>query len=284
MSAKILVYDGDCPMCEAISASLVRAGLVPGDRRRTFQSFEEETAQRLLDAGMRDEMAVLDPVSGQIRTGIPGFLWLLRDTRAAWVAALLDRPWMHRVLGAAYHLLGYNRRTLAPPSRPMGIVCECDPEYRPGWLLALIVLLLGFAFGMTALFGAVVAATAADTGLASPSQGAFRMLVAAGSGWVLLFLLAPALPRDRRLPFLGHLGMVMAGGLLVLVPSMLLAPLLEGPWMTGALVLSVAASFLVMLRMLRRRLAYLQLSQAWLAGWVAALWTGAVASIWYFYF
>ena len=281
MSAKILVYDGDCPMCEAISAFLVRAGLVPGDRRRTFQSFEVEIAQRLLDAGMRDEMAVLDPVSDQIRTGIPGFLWLLRDTRAAWVARLLDRPWMHRVLGAAYHLLGYNRRTLAPPSRPVGIVCDCDPEYRPGWLLALIVLLLGFALGMTALFGAVVAA---ETGLATPAQGAFRMLVAAGSGWVLLILLAPALPRDRRFPFLGHLGMVMAGGLLVLVPSMLLAPLLKGPWIAGLFALSVTASFLLMLRMLRRRLAYLQLSPAWLAGWVAALWSGATASIWYFYF
>lgn len=281
MSAKILVYDGDCPMCETMSALLVRAGLVPGERRRTFQSFEEETAQRLLDAGMRDEMAVLDRVSDQIRTGVPGFLWLLRDTRAAWVASLLDRPWMHRVLGVAYHLVGYNRRTLAPPSRPVGIVCECDPEYRPGWLLALIVLLLGFAFGMTALFGAVVAA---ETWLASPSQGAFRMLLAAGSGWVLLFLLVPAIPRDRRLPFLGHLGMVMAGGLLVLVPSMLLAPLLDGPLMAGVFALSVTASFLLMLRMLRRRLAYLQLSRAWLAGWAAALWSGATASIWYFYF
>lgn len=281
MSAKILVYDGDCPMCEAISAWLVRAGLVTGDRRRPFQSFEGETARRLLDAGMRDEMAVLDPVSDRIRTGIPAFLWLLGDTRAAWLARRLDRPWLHRVLGAAYHLIGYNRRTLAPPDRPPGFVCACDPEYRPGWLLALIALLLGFALAMTALFGAVVAA---ETGLATPAQGAFRMLVAAGSGWVILFLLAPALPPDRRLPFLGHLGMVMAGGLLVLVPSMLLAPLLEGPWIAGAFLLSVTASFLLMLRMLRRRLAYLRLSRAWLAGWAAALWAGATASIWYFYF
>jgi len=52
--------------------------------------------------------------------------------------------------------------------------------------------------------------------------------------------------------------MVMAGGLLVLVPSMLLAPFLDGKWMAGVFLLSVAASLLLMLRSLRRRLAYLR--------------------------
>ncbi|HWN44448.1 MAG TPA: hypothetical protein VNW71_19655, partial [Thermoanaerobaculia bacterium] len=142
--------------------------------------------------------------------------------------------------------------------------------------LALIAILLGFVLGMTALFGAVVAS---ETGLATPAQ----MLIAAGLGWILLFLASLALPRETRLPFLGHLGMVMAGGLLVLVPSMLLAPLLDGKWMAGVFLFSVAASFLLMLRSLRRRLAYLELSPAWLAGWAAALWAGAAASIWYFW-
>lgn len=281
MKGAILVYDGDCPMCDAGSALVVRALRLPEERRRPFQSFEGEMAGRLLAAGMQDEMAVIDPASGEIRTGVPGLLGLLRETRAGWVAGILDRPWLHPALSAGYHLVAYNRRTIAPPRRKPPFVCTCDPEYRPGWLLALIVLLLAFALGMTALFGAVAAS---ETGLATPAQGAVRMLIAAGSGWVLLFLAAPALPRETRLPFLGHLGMVMAVGLLVLVPSMLLAPLLDGPWMIGVFVASVTASFLLMLRSLRRRLVYLDLSPAWLAGWTAALWAGASVSIWYFWF
>jgi predicted DCC family thiol-disulfide oxidoreductase YuxK len=276
MTGKILVYDGDCPMCDAGSALVMRALRLPEERRKPFQSFEGEMAGRLLAAGMQDEMAVIDPASGEIRTGVPGILGLLRETRAGWVARLLDRPWLHPALSAAYHLVAYNRRTIAPPRRKPAFVCACDPEYRPGWLIALIAVLLAFALGMTGLFGAVVAS---ETGLLSPA----RMLIAAGSGWVLLFLAALALPRETRLPFLGHLGMVMAGGLLVLAPSMLLAPLLEGKWIAGVFLLSVAASFLLMLRSLRRRLAYLELSPAWLAGWAAALWAGASASIWYFW-
>ncbi len=239
MTSKILVYDGDCPMCDAGSALALRVLRLPEERRRPFQSFEGEMAGRLLAAGMQDEMAVIDPASGEIRTGIPGILGLLHETRAGWVARLLDRPWLHPALSAAYHLIAYNRRTIAPPKRKPAFVCACDPEYRPGWLLALIALLLGFTLAMAALFGAVV-------------------LIAAGSAWVLLFLAALAFPRETRLPFLGHLGMVMAGGLLVLIPSMLLAPLLEGKWMAGAFLLSAAASLLLMLRSLRRRLAYLR--------------------------
>jgi len=273
---KILVYDGDCPMCEAASALAMRILRLPGERRRAFQSFEGEMAGRLLAAGMQDEMAVIDPASGEIRTGVPGLLGLVRETRVAWAARLLDHQWLHPALSAAYHLIAYNRRTIAPPRRKPAFVCACDPEYRPGWLLALIVLLLGFALGMTALFGAVVDV---ETGLSNPVQ----MLIAAGSGWVVLFLAALGLPKETRLPFLGHLGMVMAVGLLVLVPSMLLAPLLDGRWMAGVFLFSIAASFLLMLRSLRRRLAYLELSPAWLAGWAAALWAGASLSIWYFW-
>lgn len=275
MTDKILVYDGDCPMCAAGSALVLRALRLPEERRRPFQSFEGEMAGRLLAAGMQDEMAVIDPDSGEIRTGVPGILGLLRETRARWVARLLDRPWLHPALSAAYHLVAYNRRTIAPPRRKRELVCTCDPEYRPGWLLALIAILLGFALGMTGLFGAVVDV---ETGLVSPAG----MLISAGSGWVLLFLAALALPRETRLPFLGHLGMVMAVGLLALVPSMLLAPLLDGKWMAGIFILSVAASFLLMLRSLRRRLAYLEISPAWpwLVGWAAALWIAATVSIW----
>jgi predicted DCC family thiol-disulfide oxidoreductase YuxK len=245
MTSKILVYDGDCPMCDAGSALALRVLRLPEERRRPFQSFEGEMAGRLLAAGMQNEMAVIDPASGEIRTGIPGILGLLHETRARWVARLLDRPWLHPALSAAYHLVAYNRRTIAPPRRKPAFACACDPEYRPGWLLALIAILLGFTLGMTALFGAVVA---------TPTQ----MLIAAGSGWVLILLASLAFPRETRLPFLGHLGMVMAGGLLVLVPSMLLVPLLEGKWMAGVFLFSVAASILLMLRSLRRRLAYLR--------------------------
>ncbi len=275
---KLLVYDGDCPLCQAASAAFVRLRLVGEADSRPFQGFQGEVRERLLDAGIHNEMAVLDPASGDIRTGPAGILWLLRETWLAPLARLLDRPLFRGTLERLYHLVASNRRILTPPKS--NVTCACDPDPRPGYQIALTVLLLTFALGMTALFGAAVAT---GTGLTTPARGAFQMVVAAGSGWVLLFLAALTLPSEVRLPFLGHLGMVMAAGLLVLVPSMLLSLAPPGPWPAVIFGVSVAVSFTLMLRMLGRRLRYLDLSRAWLAGWTAALWAGATASVWFFY-
>jgi hypothetical protein len=274
-AGKVLVYDGDCPLCIRGSEIFVRLGIVPEERRRTFQSYDGEVAERLAAAGFRNELAVLEPASGEMKLGIPGFLWLFRDGWLAPLARLLDHRPLVAALTVLYHLVSYNRRILAPPRS--AIRCACDPDDRPGYQLALIVLLLVWATAVTALFGAAVAA-ASD--LATAPQGAAWMVLAAGAGWAAVFLAALALPPDVRLRFLGHLGMVMATGVLPLVPAALLAPFLSGPWLAAVVLAAVAASFAVMARQLARRLRYLGLSRGWLAGWAAALWAGAAVAFW----
>ncbi len=287
-SGKILVYDGDCPLCDRMSAFALR--FLPGEIRQPLQDFSAETADRLDAAGIRNEMAVLAPASGEIRSGVPGLLWLLRGTASpilAPLARLLDRPLFRGPLTVLYRLFSFNRRILAPPlARPAGFRCACDPDDRPGYQLALIALLLGLALILTALFGAAVAAGTGIEGIESPRRGALQMVIAAGSGWVLLLLAlftALGLPRDLRLRFAGHLGMVMIRGLLVLVPAMLLSLVLSGTVLAVVFGLSVTASFLLMLRDLDRRLRFLGLSRSWLAGWAASLWAGATASVWFFF-
>ncbi len=282
-AGKVLVYDGDCPICIRGSELFVRWRLVPEERRRAFQSLKGEIAARLAAGGFNNEMAVVEPASGEFRMGIPGFLWLLRDGRLGWLGRLLDRPWLAAPLSLLYHLISYNRRILAPPpgrAPESGTVvrCACDPDERPGYQLALLVLLLAFATTSTALFGAAVAA---GSGLAAPRAGALAAVLLSGAGWAALFLAVPLLlPQGSRLRFLAHLGMVMAAGVLPLLPAAALAPLVPRPALAAlvALVaLAVAASFTLMLRQLARRLTYLGLSRGWLMGWAAALWSGAAA-------
>jgi hypothetical protein len=295
-AGKVVVYDGDCPICIRGSELFVRWRLVPEERRRAFQSYPGEIAGRLAAGGFNNEMAVLDPASGEFRMGIPGFLWLLRDGRLAPLARLLDRRWLAAPLTGLYHLISYNRRILAPPRRESlraaadespgapsvapsagrasggGIRCACDPDERPGYQLALLALLLVFATAATALCGA---AAAAGSGLAAPRAGALAAVLSAGTGWAALFLAAPLLvPAGLRLKFLAHLGMVMSAGVLPLLAAAALAPLLPLPALAAAAALAVGASFALMLRQLARRLRYLGLSRGWLVGWAAALWGG----------
>lgn len=255
MSGKVLVYDGDCPICIRGSERFVRWGLVPEERRREFQSYEGEPAERLAAAGFRNEMAVFEPASGEIRTGIPGFLWLLRDGRFGALARLLDRPFFVKPISGAYHMISYNRRILAPPRS--AIRCACDPDDRPGYQLALMVLLLVFTLAIGALFGAAVAA---GSGVVRPGQGALRGLLAAGAGWAVLAVAAlVAVPGGVRLRFLAHLAVVAAIGAAVLLPATLLAPFLQGAPLWLVVALAAGASLVVMARQLPLRLRYLGL-------------------------
>lgn len=251
---KVLVYDGDCPICIRGSERFVRWGLVPEERRREFQSYEGEPAERLAAAGFRNEMAVFEPASGEIRTGIPGFLWLLLDGRFGALARLLDRPQFLAPLTGLYHLVSYNRRILAPPRS--AIRCACDPDDRPAYQLALLVLLLAFALGVGALFGAAVAAGSGT----APGQGALWGLLATGAGWAALAVAALiAVPAGVRLRFLAHLAVVAAIGAAVLLPAALLAPFLRGAPLWLVVALAAGAALVVMARQLPLRLRYLGL-------------------------
>ena len=67
----LLVFDGDCPVCVSTVEALEKAGLVPAARRRAYQAFEGDVSARLWDAGIRNEIAVLDESTGVIESGVP---------------------------------------------------------------------------------------------------------------------------------------------------------------------------------------------------------------------
>ena len=179
----VLAYDGECPMCDSMSRACRRLGLVEERNRRSYLDFEGELSARLWEAGIHNEMIVLDPETGAMKSGADGILWLLERSRLSALARLLQLPPLRAVLTLAYRLVSYNRRALALP-RPAGggpgtPRCACDPDDRPlyqGLFTALCALL---AVGLTALLGV---AAARATGLASAGTGAAWTLLAAGSG------------------------------------------------------------------------------------------------------
>lgn len=126
MTRKILVYDGDCPMCVAASERFVRRGWVAGDACRPFQSFGGEVAARLEAAGIRDGLGVIDQASGEIATGFPALLRLFERRPAPWWARLARLAPVLPVATFAYRVVAANRRALAPPP-PRPFPCACDP-------------------------------------------------------------------------------------------------------------------------------------------------------------
>lgn len=266
-AGEMLVYDGDCPLCVGAVNVLARTGLVARDTLRPYQDLEGEVAEVLWDAGIRNEMAAYDPASGRVWSGVRALLHAMRVSRLGPVVRVLELPPITALLSLGYRLVSYNRRILAP-REPGTVRCACDPDFHAGYRIGLIAILLATAVALTLLLG-VTLPLRADP--ASAVQSATDMLAAAGSGWVAAMLLALRLPFERYVTWLGHLAVTMNVGLLVQVPGMLLSLVLDGPALVAVQVLSMLASFTVMLRMQVRRARIQALGAGWVALWVVCL-------------
>lgn len=266
-AGEVLVYDGDCPLCIAAVNALARAGLVARDAVRAYQDLDGDVAARLWEAGIRNEMAAYDPASGEVWSGVRALLRATRGSRLRPLVRVLELPPVTALLSLGYRLVSYNRRILAP-REPGPVRCACDPDFHLGYRLGLVALLLATAVLLTLLLGVTLPLRPEPV---PAMRSALDMLVLAGSGWVVLMLLALRLPFERYVTWLGHLAVTMNAGLLVQVPGMLLSLVLAGPALGAVQVLSVVASFALMLRMQFRRARIQELPVLWPVLWVLCL-------------
>lgn len=277
---KIVVYDGDCPMCTGTVAWLLRTGLLKSEQARSNHDLAGADLDAAKAAGIRNQLVVLDPETRETRSGAEGLLWIIRDnTGNHFLVRLLSLPGFRHALRWGYETISYNRRVISPPRHQ--IVCDCEPEVTLARRLMLIVPALALTVLLTALFGAAVFH---GWQLGDGWSGAVFMVAAAGSIWIALAIVAIVLLRgERRVDYLAHLAVTMLAGALVLVPASLVVPLLPRQGLIALDGVSALASFWLMFLMQRRRVAAVGLSHRWLWAWVAALAVGFAATK-YLYF
>ena len=225
LTPRTLVYDGDCSMCRKLSALAERRWLVGDARRLPHDAFEGETAERLTEAGIHNELAVIDDESGEIRSGYDGILWLLERGMLGWLFPLLRFGPVRWLLRHDYRLVAYNRRILAPPRR--GVTCACDPDLHVGYRWAFIVVALLWTALFAGLGGALFWTELPFWPDFPLREGAPTGTWLAGpivlAGWLAAAAAAFLLPAERRLDHLGHMAWTFAAMALPLVLASFLA-------------------------------------------------------------
>lgn len=263
---KFLTYDGDCPMCTATVGMLVRGRLVTERQVRSNHDLDGELLHLAQNAGIRNQLVVIDPASGTTRTGVDGLLWLVRDTHPrAWWPGVAALPGIRHLLQLGYEIVSYNRRILSPPKHR--IRCDCEPQATVGRRLSLIVPATIAAAGLLGLAGAGLFR---GLEIGAPLIGAALVTLAAALPWIALAVAAAiALHGEQRIDTFAHLAVT------ALVGAALLAPVAMAWWLTptATIVLASAATLVSarqMFRMQRKRVPAADLSEHWLAAWVAA--------------
>lgn len=268
---KFLAYDGDCPMCIATVGLLVRWKLVRQEQTRPNYDLDEVDAELARQAGIRNQLVVIDPSTRQVRVGSDGLLWIVGETAGyRQLARLLALPGFRQLLNFGYQAVSYNRRIISPPAHQ--IVCDCEPQVTVYRRMTLIVPLVLLSLIVVAGFGA---AAFVGCQLGSALEGALLMEVATACGWLLTAAVGLAVLRGMRgLDYVAHLAVTMFAGALVLLPGAAVLWFLPRPAAAALTVLSLMFCFSTMFKMQVRRVKALTLAYAWLWGWAAAMLAG----------
>jgi predicted DCC family thiol-disulfide oxidoreductase YuxK len=216
---KVLVFDGDCPMCLGAIAWLTRSGLVSRKQTVSHHDLPPEELEIVRAAGIRNQLVVLDRSSNETRIGSDGLLWIVGDNpQYRWLARLLSLPVARQLLRFGYEAVSYNRRIISPPQHR--IACDCEPEVTTGRRLMLILPALVVAVMAFAVCGAAFApAFDIDPGLAG-----LALVLSKGIAIVALSMVIATAGRGHEpLQYVGHFSLALVSGSLVLVPFCLLA-------------------------------------------------------------
>ena len=279
VTGKVMVYDGECPMCAGISGAFVRAGLFPEGERKAYQDYEGELSTRMWDKGIRNEILVLEPATGELRSGAAAILWMLRATWIGWLSRVFERRPFVDGVSLVYRFIAYNRRFLSVP-RPKAIACACDPDDRPVYQVLLIATFGAFAAITVTLLGSVAPP---EVRLMGSRLGSFAPLIKMFWPWTFPVLCALTLGRGERLKYIAHLASTAGAGGLVLLPLGLLGLASPGTIefaFTTLLQLSCIGAGGLMFAMQWRRVTYLKLGSWWLWMWSACAGFGLATLGW----
>lgn len=261
---KLIVYDGDCPLCSRLLHHAVRWNIVAEGDCSAFYNLPPAYAARVDAERFRSEMALVDTTGGATLYGIEG-LREVAALRYPLLRPLLSLRFVQVLLHALYGIIAPNRYVLStPPARPFA--CACAPVVSAGTRLRYIILAHLLSVAATATFAIAVRPLVPEVPLV---EYVLWVLLATGTGWALYLAVAAAAHPSLFIDHWAHMASVMWRGALVLTPLAILA--LFSVHSAVAALLCIAASLGVMAFQHTRRIRALALPAWWSVLWLLLL-------------
>ncbi len=253
-AGKMLVYDGNCPLCNWYTGVFAKHGILLPEQRRTFAMFSHEELQTMMQfPRAKHEVPLVDMDGGPTLYGVEALVYLLGHRFAV----------LHRVMrcrlaqGAAnilYALVSYNRRFIAF-SRPSACSFDCTPDYNRTYRLLFIALCMVLAAMIVLPFAAAFPGGTAGQVLLAGTALVAAMCV------VPVFLLLPDVFRE----YISHcVVVVLLGSLPLGISGVCALAFNEAGWLVaGAICTALLTTWLYNIRLQR-----MGMGTAWLAVWI----------------
>ena len=126
-STKVIIYDDNCPMCQAYTLGFVQAGILPEGGRQCFSTAPEHILAQIDLAKARHEIPLYDTATGKTIYGKQALFHLL-SSRWTWLRPIFENRVFQAAVHQLYQIITYNRRIIAG-SRPPETGFDCAPDF-----------------------------------------------------------------------------------------------------------------------------------------------------------
>ena len=253
-----LLYDEDCPLCQAYTSAFVKTGILDQNGKKPFTKITADEADFIDTERAANEIALIDTQNKTVLYGIDSLLKVIGNAFPI-IASLGKIKPVHFFLRKLYAFISYNRKVIIPGPKPKETGLKCEPSFNYKYRFLYI------------LFSAVVTTlilNAYSKMIPQLPNGSLtrELLLATGQiAFQSVFLIR--FDRKTMLNYVGNLMTVSLFGSLLLLPILVTNSIFK---INETIVLLwFGTTVLVMLREHFRRVTLLELPNWLTATWIA---------------
>ena len=259
-----IVYDGNCGTCLVAKKLFTSLKFIPESQCLNFHTLPEHLFNKVSLERFKHGMAYVHDGSEPTRYGLHGITSAFAVKYPVF-RKLKPGTLLFRFLNYFYNTLCHNRYFLFPIKKTFA--CDCEPTFEARYFRRWLGIGLLFLLATSSLLGLVLAKA---TG-AAPAELAWQIASIVGVGWLVSLILARLLMSlDHYRDYARHLAVIFAVGAIVLVPALFFF-WLPSQVLLILLLLSMAMSTLMMLRIHFQRMRFMGLHPKWTFSWFLSL-------------
>lgn len=135
-----IIYDHECPMCAVYTGAFIKFGLLDQNGRHRYAALNDFACNVLIDKDRaRHEIALVDTENQEVRYGLDSLFYILGN-RFPILNMLFKKSWFRLIMKQLYYFISYNRKVIAPSSKPNANACVPDFDLKQRVLYILLML------------------------------------------------------------------------------------------------------------------------------------------------
>ncbi|OOQ60808.1 DCC1-like thiol-disulfide oxidoreductase family protein [Mucilaginibacter pedocola] len=206
----LILYDADCPMCNAYTKAFTHAGMLDG--RASYQDMPEAACPLVDRQRAVNEIALVDTQTGEVSYGVQSLFKVIGNSFPVFGPLFRFAPFVW-LMKKVYAFVSYNRRVIIPAAHD---VQGIQPSFRLGYRLAY----LAFTWFIV---GSILTAYAHHLTPLVPLGDKLREYYICGGQVLFQGIVISFYRPEKRWEYLGNMMTISLAGALLLLPVLLLA-------------------------------------------------------------